>query len=240
MAVENHPARRARAGRARGQNWIVRQGGADADEDAVHAATQLVDAPARVFVADPPGVAGLAGDPAVAPRAASPACARAVTSAWACPYVACQPSPTIFPSRTITAPTTGFGSTWPRPCSASSSARRIQTLAWGFIPISLASNAQRFLQPSNLLRHRPGRLGRFLAGQGFHLELDDDGARPRQCLGDAGLPIGERGARVNPLDASAARARREINVPRTSVRLTAGHLVMAVVENHHVEIGRMR
>ena len=59
----------------------------------------------------------------VAPRARSPASARATTSACGPPLRSCQPSPTISPSLTMTAPTTGLGRVVPRPRSASSMAR---------------------------------------------------------------------------------------------------------------------
>src|SRR6185437_869806 len=61
----------------------------------------------------------------VAPRAALPARASALTSACASPYRSCQPSPTISPSRTTTAPTSGLGEVCPQPRSASASARRM-------------------------------------------------------------------------------------------------------------------
>ena len=47
----------------------------------------------------------------------------ATTSAWRPPLRSVQPSPTTSPSRSTTAPTTGFGRVVPRPRSASSSAR---------------------------------------------------------------------------------------------------------------------
>lgn len=42
------------------------------------------------------------------------------TSACACPYCWCQPSPMILPSKTSTAPTIGLGATFPAPRLASS------------------------------------------------------------------------------------------------------------------------
>src|SRR3954447_1293104 len=58
-------------------------------------------------------------------RARSPASRSAFTSACGVPRRSCQPSPTTSPSRTTTAPTSGFGYVVPRPRSASSIARSI-------------------------------------------------------------------------------------------------------------------
>ena len=64
----------------------------------------------------------------VAPRARSPASVSAAISACGPPHLAWCPRPTTVPSGArTTAPTSGFGSTCPRPRSASSRARRIQS-----------------------------------------------------------------------------------------------------------------
>ena len=61
--------------------------------------------------------------------AATAALAMARISACGPPKRSWKPSPMSFSSRTMTAPTGGFGSTRPRPFAASSSARRIQRMS---------------------------------------------------------------------------------------------------------------
>ncbi len=65
LAVQNDPARGARAWGAGRQHRVVRQSGADAHDNSVHAAAQLVDQPAGSLAADPFRISRARGDFAV-------------------------------------------------------------------------------------------------------------------------------------------------------------------------------
>ena len=65
MTVEDDARGRARPRRAGGQQRIVGQHGADADEDGVHAAAQFVNFCPRGFVADPARIAAVCGQFAI-------------------------------------------------------------------------------------------------------------------------------------------------------------------------------